>query len=604
MICFSSKNRHFLETLQKGNVLFICLLLALISKAQTAPCPQGHLTTTKKINIRIDSMFNGPQQADTSNNQNPTSVTTFGRYTFYVYIERMSSTSRYVRVRRYDYEKNVYVGCNLFKVTLGSGDNYHICPTIGVDSLGYIHVTADMHNDYWKYYRSKKPLDLTSGFDDISGELNTLAVGITYPTIFYDNTRGMYLLFRHRNKAGKGNLNHRAGIIKYSPLNKSFTILGGKSYNEKNGTPSTTTTMGWANGFGGNYDLSVGGSWYIKPGHRIYFDGKNRMHFIATVIGSNLGAYTGSLKYDKDNLVGGYESNTHIIYAYSDDFGTTWKTIDGKSITSLPLTPTNASIALNRSAEHDIIGGECELGAFNTNTPVISYKLYSDNSYHAIKWNNKTKVWEELCLPSKKNSVFMCRNVKETGYAAWYNGYTFAYTNDGINWVMTNAQTEGITGSFPRGLKDINSTGLDREYFKQTGNFRYQGTYESFTKHNIYTLYTSVGDTNTMIIASNVVNKDAEQQFTKNISNVSNVCMVYPNSLSNAMDLNQGINDAIVGQNYQIQVCDSIGQLVYSNSITSANAGYLEHTFNGKAFSKGIYGVDVALKGQNVYSKK
>lgn len=478
-------------------------------------CPLGSQaqTTTWTTDAAYDS--------DTSNNQNPTSVTTYNGSTYYVY----TNPSRQMVVGKINPSGTIQLD-TVFDLELGLDEKYHICPTLGVDKLGYIHICGDMHNDSWKYFRSNKP-------EDISGwtrRYDLPGLEITYPTFFYDKNREMYCLFRHRkNVTGDGN--QRAGIVKYITENSTFVSMGGISYTEQDGSLATTNTMAWGNGFGGN------GCWYIKPGHRIYFDGNNRMHFIACVINLCLDSFGPNDVYSPSVLKGGFESNTHILYAYSDDIGKTWHKAGGALIASLPLTVNNASIALDRTSQHDIIGGECELGAFNTNTPVISYMLNSDQSRHGIKWNGT--AWVEFTIPHPYN-IFMCR---PNGYTAWYNNSFIDCTNDGVNWTSLS----GGIFPFPRGASLVAATGLDREYFKQTGHFRYQGVFNYWTASRIYTIKSNAGNGGNILPTSISLNNanvflqlGAVQQLSATIlpANATNKNLLWSSSNNNVVYVN------------------------------------------------------------------
>lgn len=491
--------------------------------------------------------------SDTSNNQNPTSVTTYNGSIYYIY----TNPARQMVVGRI--KPNGSVETNIvFDLEMGLDEKYHICPTIGVDKNGYIHLCGDMHNDSWKYFRSNNPEDITSW----TRRYDLPGFSVTYPTIFYDKNREMYLLFRHRqDSTGIGN--HRAGIIKYNAENSTFSMLGGISYTEKDGTTPTTKTMAWANGFGGN------DCWYIKPAHRIYFDNNNRMHFIANVINVCLGTFSDTDVYSESLLKGGYESHTHILYAYSDDTGKTWRKADGSLISSLPLNVNNASVALDRTTQHDIIGGESELGAFNTNAPIISYQLYSDNSYHTIQWNGT--AWVELAIPHNTN-LFMCR---PNGWAAWYNGTYIDYTSDGINWTSI----AGTGNNFPGGLNGVGATGIDREYFKQTGHFRYEGSNNTFTSSGIYTINSNVGNTGNIAVSSVSLNNTS---VSMNVGTATKLlATILPANASNQ-------NLVWASSNNNIAYVDGNG-LVYANGCGTATITVT--TQDGNRTANGIIAV-------------
>lgn len=422
-------------------LILIVLLSNLVANAQT-----------------VSWTTDATQACDTATAQDPTSITTYKGSIYFIYV----NPQRQMVVAKKT--GNKIQRSVVFNIEMPWFEKWHICPTIGVDKKGYIHICGDMHNDKWKYFRSDKPENITSWTrrNDLPGN------GITYPTIFYDKNREMFLCFRHEsNVAGKGN--HRGGIIRYNADKDTFVMLGGNNYDDITGYApkipplgSKPTTMIWGNGFGGN------GCWYTKTGIRLFFDKKNRMHLVATVINECLGA----------NL--GHQSNTHIIYAYSDDLGQIWHQAGGATITTLPLTVINASIVLDRTTQHDIYGGECEIGAFDSEHPVVSYKLSSDNSSHSVMWTGS--VWKKIDPPHSTN-IMMSR---ENGYTVWYNGTYIDYTKDGITW-------KSLTGSpeFPKGACGSQG-GIDREYFKQTGNFRYHGKFENFSKSAIFTINSNI----------------------------------------------------------------------------------------------------------------
>ena len=414
------------------------------------------------------------QDCNIKTNQDPTSIITYNGSTYYIYVD-VNLQMVVAKITG-----TVIQRCAVFPIETPADDNYHCSPTIGIDKNGYIHICGDMHNAGWKYYRSNNPEDITGWTQrtDLPG------IDITYTTFSYDKNREMFLCFRHvSNVSGKGN--DRGGVIRYHADTDTFTMLGGTNYVDTSWNPQKTPpagskpiTMVWGNGNGGN------GGWYTKFGHRVFFDNTNRMHLMSALINSNLPSPYG------------YASNTTIIYAYSDDLGVTWHKAGGASISTLPLTPTNASIVLDRTTQHDIIGGEGELGAFDLNTPVISYQLSSDNSSHSLMWNGS--IWKEIYPPHDAQGpqhIFMSR---PNGYTAWYNGTYIDFTNDGINW----NSLQGTPTGFPGGSVGCNG-GMDREYFKATGNFRYHAAFNSYTLSKVITINSSI-DAQPMLVTATV----------------------------------------------------------------------------------------------------
>lgn len=416
----------------KMNLKYKLLIIAWISTLQ--------LLNAQYVSVTV--ITEASQQMDGTSNADPSSLATYNGSIYWAYI----NPDRYFTVAKKTGDNIQRVEVFLLEANLT--DLTHISPTLGIDKNGYIHISGDMHNSNFKYFRSNNPEDITSWTKRFIP-----VYGVTHTSMFYDNNKDLYITFRHRQDLSAGG-NHRAGVIKYNADNDTFAMLGGTSYNEKDGLQSTTKTLIWSNGFGGN------DCWYIKPGHKIHFDGNNRMHVMAMLIDQCIAAPLG------------YESNTTIIYAYSDDFGLTWHKAGGELINELPLSYTNASVVLSRSVEHDIFGNLGEIGAFSSDRPVISYRLSSDKTNHTVMWNGSS--WIEI-FPPNHTEIFMSMN---NGFSAWSNGNSIYYTSDGENW------TQGISDD----LKGGNYGSLDREYFKQTGNFRYFGKFNSFTNGSIFTI--------------------------------------------------------------------------------------------------------------------
>ncbi len=417
-------------------ILVCCFFIVSISSAQT-----------------VDWTTEATQICDEGTSQDPSSLTTYNGNIYYVYI---NPQRQFVVAKKSAKGLETSVAFNL---EMGLDERWHICPTIGVDKKGYIHIAGDMHNDTWKYFRSDKPEDITSWTRraDLPGR------GVTYPSFFYDNQRELYIGFRQRGADGQGD--HRAAIMYYDTKKDKFEMLGGVSCQDDN---RIAKTMFWGSGFGSD------DCWYSKPGLRIYFDATNRMHVAAMVY---------NICVNKPELVWG--NHTHILYAYSDDKGKTWHKAGGELIKSLPLTVDNASIAVDRTAEHDLIGGSIELGAFNPDSPVLIFQSLSDKRTHTVAFKNN--VWTELKMPHISAKAMVS---SPNGYIALYNGKFMDYTSDGVKWKTLTGTTD-----FPAGVFGMQG-GVDLDYFKQTGNFRYHGKFDNFKKSSVFTIYSSIGDKN------------------------------------------------------------------------------------------------------------
>jgi hypothetical protein len=81
------------------------------------------------------------------------------------------------------------------------GWDSHNGVSLGIDSRGFIHVSANMHSSPLVYYKSKSPLSV-EGFDELNTMIGSNEDSCTYPVFFYN---GGKLFFRYRSgKSGKG----------------------------------------------------------------------------------------------------------------------------------------------------------------------------------------------------------------------------------------------------------------------------------------------------------------------------------------------------------------------------------------------------------------
>jgi hypothetical protein len=462
-----------MRKMREKNLSFLFFLIIII-------CSVHDSIAQTKVSWTTDAQ----QAVDNGTSQDPTSVITYNGSIYWVYV----NVARQMVVAKKtgnDIQKHI-----LFTLELPPEERWHICPTIGVDKKGYVHVTGDTHSTSWKYYVSQRPEDISA----FSRRFDLPGSAITYPTIFYDNNHEMFICFRHMKDGALAY--HRGGIIRYDADTDVFVMLGGTDYESPDFYSSDakkTKTMIWGNGFGAASADGINFCFYQTPGTRVYFDQTNRMHLIATVINTCIKAPIS------------YQAHTHIIYAYSDDLGNTWNKIDGEPILNLPLTVTNASIVVDRTSTNDIYGADCELGAFDSGRPIVTFRLSSDNSSHSVMYNGSK--WVPI-LPPHASNLMVCR---PNGYAAWYNGTYIDYTNDGLNWHTMTGETPLPDGVYP------DMAGFyDREYFKATGNIRYHGKFSDYTVSKIFTIYSEIGnDPNAIDNVKTYSLKDiADEDFT------------------------------------------------------------------------------------------
>lgn len=179
--------------------------------------------------------------------------------------------------------------------------------SIAVDKDGYIHVMGDMHNKSFRYWRSNKPLDLTSftrHFGEIQGD------NFTYNMFRTDNNGELYMVARARVLKSYNAIGGRgAGVYKYDSVTKQWIALGDIPVYPN----AVQKIVGWENSAesGGNYQM-------FKPDLR--FDKNNRMHFTVAL--------------NNDNATNG---RNYAIYGYSDDNGKTFHRASTALITPMPM---------------------------------------------------------------------------------------------------------------------------------------------------------------------------------------------------------------------------------------------------------------------------
>lgn len=207
--------------------------------------------------------------------------------------------------------------------------------SIGVDKNGYIHVAGDMHNhtawnnpNYIERYRnthmmywvSKESASLEKGFDFHGKEREIPGCGWTYGRFFADNKGTLYYAARVKAIEGAHAPGEIAfGLYSYDADGKKWTAIGGMPDRLREG-PYTKyyPVLFWENGgFKGDKPES---SWYQGLLNKINFDHNDRLH-VAAGINSDVSK----------------SGNNALLYAYTDDYGKSWKKANGELIAGLPL---------------------------------------------------------------------------------------------------------------------------------------------------------------------------------------------------------------------------------------------------------------------------
>ncbi len=346
--------RHFYLAL-------VAVPVAIILNAMTAWGQQAPETVT----IIKEFEFGDASKVTGSDWQTP--VATYNDAIYYVYVTRQLKTLIVKKSSTGTVSKNV-----IFEET--DSAPWYNGASVGIDRNGYIHVAGNMHhspfnhpktgNPYyeyaWQYVVSDKPEDISS-FTFVGGDRSRTVPGtwITYPSFARDLNGVLYVAFRHRIKFGTGWSPGimAAAIARYDTDAKIWVMLGGNDY------PHEEKTFFWN-------DSGASGTAYQPYRPRIFFDRNNRMHVTWVV--------------DDGNGSSGY--HTHVLYAYSDDGGDTFKRADGSLYETFPITLVNGDVVVGP----DWTGSDGSLwftsyvGVTADGYPAVSF---ADNSNDTAWWS-------------------------------------------------------------------------------------------------------------------------------------------------------------------------------------------------------------------------
>lgn len=275
--------------------------------------------------------------------------------------------------------------------------------SLGIDKQGYIHIIGDLHNygtsttdssyveryrlKYNLYWRSEQPENIHS-FIFQGGDQSkvTPGYGFSYPSFHSDMNGELYV--RHRAKIGPwGHYDGEMGWIasRYNMETKQWIELGkipaSDTFTEQY-SPTNKAIFWEDNGIGSQTNKN----WYQYFGGDMRFDFNNRWHLTTAINNNN-----------------DIEKNTDIIYAYSDNGGTSFNKVDGSNIENLPIRAdlgTNQGTIvtnLNEAPEGFIFSSSI---CFNKEgSPMVSYTKVDSTALYKMDirkykyWKLTTKQW-------------------------------------------------------------------------------------------------------------------------------------------------------------------------------------------------------------------
>ena len=430
----------------------IALVLSIYAMAAWGQQPPETVTIIKEFE------FSDAYKVTGGDWQTP--VATYNDAIYYVYVTEKLKTVIVKKSSDGNVSQNV-----VFEET-DSGP-WHNGASVGIDRNGYIHVVGNMHyspfnhpqtgNSFyqyaWQYVVSSKPEDISS-FTFVGNDESRTIPGtwITYPSFARDLNGVLFAAFRHRVKFGTGWSPGimAAAIARYDADAKTWVMLGGTDYLHG------VKTFFWNNsGADGTADQPY------RP--RIFFDSDNGMH----------------VTWVADDGHGSSGYHTHVLYAYSNDAGDTFKRADGSFYETLPITLKSGDVVVGS----DWTGSGGRLW-------YTSYVGVNANGYPAVSFadNRNDTAWWSLWRPGVGwpapiklpfESIPARILTDASGILTAVDGHNKLHRSfdNGQNWLPYDVETLGI-----------HSINFDYNFLQASGNFRFQTYSTTSGKVKVWTV--------------------------------------------------------------------------------------------------------------------
>ncbi|WP_026905091.1 BNR-4 repeat-containing protein [Pedobacter glucosidilyticus] len=339
---------------------------------------------------------------------------------------------------------------------------YHTMVGLAIDAEGYIHYIGNMHQTPMVYYRSVRAEDI-SAFTALHGDVANGGifgpVGVTYGRFVQSRKGTLFFLSRQRlNTVSEGWVPGIMGgnIQVYNTDTKRWSQLGSLDYTFTGDRGQTIT-----GGMDANHqvkavfwDLSGAGAppnnAYQGYKIRIVFDNNNRMHMVWNVAKNPVRTTVS-------------DTHTHLMYAYSDDEGITWKRSNGTTL-SLPIATANGEVVYmedpNVNAQR--MYNFCNIMFGNDNQPTILQQSYTQNKMLAFRLTGGN--WVDVS--STINSAWPGEGYNDgNGWITFPAGSsTFRRTNDNGSTWLSYSSLPSNTGTHS----------IDYQYLYETGKVRHQ----------------------------------------------------------------------------------------------------------------------------------
>jgi len=334
------------------------------------------------------------------------------------------------------------------KPSYTAGNDNHRYYAVGIDALGYIHVTGDMHQQgHVPHWISKRPEDI-SEFHHACGEGSNKGpqgLSVTYPHFFRSPDGELY----HECRASRPVWG--IALSRLHVKTQTWTMLGAdvtradaglKDKHDRRGVWGTPITIWENNGQGSNFG-------YTQPHMDICWDKNKRMHMVFGILNK-------TAPHKRDMVGKGHNTATHILYAYTDDGGKTIYRGDGSKI-EWPIRaeagPQQGDVVYKENqgpAPWLKLGVSIEIDKHNR--PIVRCSSFKTGHHSLVLVNGK---WID-----RKDADAKPSGPVENGPA----GNKDADEEEGYNPRLIHARTLKL----PYQIEN-----LDEEYLRDTGNLLY-----------------------------------------------------------------------------------------------------------------------------------
>ena len=308
--------QYYINLLSIG-VLMVCSICACVSnEKKTAPKSVEVKSSSIVEELLIDSVW--------AANKVSFALRTVGEKQFVAYYDK----NRMMTVATRKINSKTWQKKTLPNQLKWDSHNY---VALGIDEMGYLHVSGNMHVNPLVYFRSTQPYDINT-LVEINKMTGIEEADVTYPKFFYDKYKHLYFSYRS-GTCGNGNIL----VNQFNP-----------------------TTMQWGRYLDKPLFEGIEANDDRAAYHRFVKDSEGNFHFIW------MWRWTPEVA-----------TSHQICYATSPDL-LTWKNAAGK-VVQLPFRPDDEQLIVDPSpSEGGMHNSKYQIILTKKDEPIISYLKYDE----------------------------------------------------------------------------------------------------------------------------------------------------------------------------------------------------------------------------------